>query len=540
MNTLTVRRPDVLKKRILGLTSYFRSAQESLLPSFVLSENKINPQYHIEYVEMSDHQFLDYAKERATEIKREPKKKATGAEANKGILKVSSSYRTFTRAKCNFSFPSEIPRPMPPGFNPEKDVGANILDNINDENDLDAGDIEDNQALKQVSGEYERAINRALADLKDGEARYLSREGLAQCSPKFAKILENITNVDNSGLHLVYSAFRTLEGIGILKLILEANGFVEFKLKKTGDIWSIENSELPDYATKPKFVLYTGTETAEEKEVIRNIYNSNWDFVPATLADKLREMYAKTRKKPVSPGGENNYYGEIIKIIMITSSGAEGINLENTRFVHIVEPYWHMVRVDQVVGRARRICSHKNLPEPLRTIKVFLYMSKFSDKQKFSGENVGIMNRDTSRLKKVTKGAKMGENAITTDETLFETAVIKDRLTKQLLKSVKESSVDCSVYDNSKEGVVCYTYGHATSNEFGAFPNYEEDRYVREGTDVAKRKVKVRALTLNRTKYAHNTETGDLYNYKAYKEDKKVILVGRVAYVRDKPVFVEI
>ena len=59
---------------------------------------------------------------------------------------------------------------------------------------------------------------------------------------------------------------------------------------------------------------------------------------------------------------DNNYYGEIIKLMMITSSGAEGINLRNTRFVHVVEPYWHMVRVEQVVGRARRICSHQDLP----------------------------------------------------------------------------------------------------------------------------------------------------------------------------------
>ena len=111
MNTFNVQRTDVLSKRILGLTSYFRSAQESLLPKFVLSDNTINPQLHIEYVEMSDHQFVDYAKERAIEIKREPKKKKTNEEQNKGLFKVSGTYRTFTRAKCNFSFPDELPRP---------------------------------------------------------------------------------------------------------------------------------------------------------------------------------------------------------------------------------------------------------------------------------------------------------------------------------------------------------------------------------------------------------------------------------------------
>ena len=42
--------------------------------------------------------------------------------------------------------------------------------------------------------------------------------------------------------------------------------------------------------------------------------------------------------------------GEIIKVIMITAAGAEGISLKNTRYVHIMEPYWHPVRTDQVIG----------------------------------------------------------------------------------------------------------------------------------------------------------------------------------------------
>lgn len=532
MDTLKVQRPDVLKKRILGLTSYFRSAQESLLPSFVISDvpNAINPQYHIEYVEMSDHQFIDYAKERATEIAREPKVKKTGADANKEALKVSGSYRTFTRAKCNFAFPAEIPRPMPPAFEPGKNIAANEFDNINDDNSLDdnGDDADEIEPTKQLSGEYEREIQKALADLKAAGDRFLTPDGLNTCSPKFAKILANLKDPENLGLHLVYSAFRTLEGVGVLKLILEANGFAEFKLKKMDDTWTIVESEDPADKAKPKFVLYTGTETAEEKEIIRNVYNSNWEFVPATIVEKLRETNA------------NNYYGEIIKIIMITSSGAEGINLENTRFVHIVEPYWHMVRVDQVVGRARRICSHKNLPEKLRTIKVFLYMSKFSDKQKFSGENVGIMNRDTSRLVKVAKGAKTGETSITTDESLFEIAVIKDRLTKQLLKSVKESSVDCEVYDNKKEGLVCYTYGRATSNEFGAFPTYGEDRNVREGTDVAKKSVKIGTIIIKGKKYAHNTFTDELYDFEEYKKSKATDVVGMLRFEDDEPVLIRV
>lgn len=530
MDSLTLQRPDVLKKRILGLTSYFRSAQESLLPQFVLSTNPLNPNYHIEYVEMSDYQLNDYAAERMAELERESRpKKQTKAAQNEELLKTSGSYRTFTRAKCNFSFPEEIPRPTPPNIFDEKHaLRAEELDNILDDNELDAEPNMDvakakaNASVKET-GEYEKQIQRALADLKAAGDRYLTPTALQKYSPKFAKILANIQDPENRGLHLIYSSFRTLEGVGILKLVLEANGFAEFKLKKVGDVWSIKEHDDAADATKPKFVLYTGTETAEEKEIIRNIYNSNWEFVPGNITAKLRETH------------ENNFYGELIRMIMITSSGAEGINLENTRFVHIVEPYWHMVRIDQVVGRARRICSHKNLPEDMRTIKVFLYMSKFSSKQKTDGKNVGIMIADVSRINTPPAGAKTGEYSITTDETLFEIAVIKDRLTKQLLKSVKESSVDCKVYDNSKEGLACYTYGYTTSKEFGAFPTYEEDRYVREGTDVAVKEVAIDKLVIGKKTYAHNTQTDELYNYAKYKKDQTVVVVGKLKYVNGEP-----
>ena len=81
--------------------------------------------------------------------------------------------------------------------------------------------------------------------------------------------------------------------------------------------------------SKPSFALYTGTESVEEKEIIRNVFNGDWDKVPSSLSSQLREKNI------------NNNLGEIIKILMITSSGSEGITLKNTRYVHIMEPYWH-------------------------------------------------------------------------------------------------------------------------------------------------------------------------------------------------------
>ena len=39
----------------------------------------------------------------------------------------------------------------------------------------------------------------------------------------------------------------------------------------------------PEDAGKPTFALYTGSETAEEKEIIRNIFNSDWKKITKTL-----------------------------------------------------------------------------------------------------------------------------------------------------------------------------------------------------------------------------------------------------------------
>ena len=56
-------------------------------------------------------------------------------------------------------------------------------------------------------------------------------------------------------------------------MILLKNGFGEFKIKKTGESWNIVEDE--ENEKKPKFVLYTGTETAEEKEIIRKRVDIN-------------------------------------------------------------------------------------------------------------------------------------------------------------------------------------------------------------------------------------------------------------------------
>ena len=51
---------------------------------------------------------------------------------------------------------------------------------------------------------------------------------------------------------------------------------------------------------------------------------------------------------------DNNKYGGIIDLILISSTGAEGLDLKNIRHIHIMEPYWNWGRISQIEARGVR------------------------------------------------------------------------------------------------------------------------------------------------------------------------------------------
>ena len=82
------------------------------------------------------------------------------------------------------------------------------------------------------------------------------------------------------------------------------------------------------------------------------------------------------RKKNMAAfNDKTNKFGEQIQIMIISGAGAEGISLTCVRQVHILEPYWNYVRINQVFGRAIRLKSHVDLPPDERNVEEYLYLS---------------------------------------------------------------------------------------------------------------------------------------------------------------------
>ena len=105
----------------------------------------------------------------------------------------------------------------------------------------------------------------------------------------FLSILSRVLDSNLVGSHLIYSQFRTLEGIGILSLVLNTNGFAQFRISKTGGEWRLNIK--PEDMNKPKYIFYTGTELPEEKEILRNIFNSNWDALDTPETNSLKREF---------------------------------------------------------------------------------------------------------------------------------------------------------------------------------------------------------------------------------------------------------
>tara|TARA_Y100000741_G_scaffold44888_1_gene31087 strand:+ start:12581 stop:15838 length:3258 start_codon:yes stop_codon:yes gene_type:complete len=474
----TIKNSNLFKRRIAGLSSFFKSPQEQLMPSY-------NPDTDFKIVKlyMSKHQLKIYEssrKEERNEEKRNAKKRAKDIYSDV-YQDTTSTYRISSRSNCNFVFPDNIHKPIPSDTKGDREV---------DNDDL----VEDYESSDK---KYQAMLQYTLNSIKEDAHNLLSPEGLEIYSPKYHAILKHIKNPTHKGLHLLYSDFKTLEGTGIFKLVLLQNGFVEFKIHKNkSNIWILDME--PDDIGKPAFISYTGDEDDTTKEIYRNVYNSLWDKVPITIVEQLTK------------NASNNFYGDIIKLFMITRAGAEGITLKNCRYVHIMEPYWHPVRMKQVIGRARRICSHQDLYESERNVTVFLYLMTFSDEQIASSISTELQLKDRSSIDNKT--------LLTTDEYIYEKSNLKDQINNEFINAVKESAIDCNLHrsKNSTDSYTCYSFINPSIDSFLFAPSIKNDELdsIREQNEVIK-DMKATMVELDGKKYAM-TEDFKVYNYDSF------------------------
>jgi hypothetical protein len=200
---------------------------------------------------------------------------------------------------------------------------------------------------------------------------HLQMKNIQKYSVKFCKIIHKINKAE--GPVFIYSNFKEEGGIKSFIKFLEYHGWKNYLVYGIG---------------RKRFCIWTGEETQKVKDEIKYVYNN-----------------------------KTNENGEDIKIILGTPSIKEGISLLRVQQVHILEPYWNMSRLMQIMGRAFRFCSHKDLPKNKRNVSVYLYLATYH-----------------------------GEKTI--DSYIWNIAKKKNLVIKQFEKTLKEVAFDCEIFYN--------------------------------------------------------------------------------------------
>lgn len=105
-----------------------------------------------------------------------------------------------------------------------------------------------------------------------------------------------------------------------------------------------------------------------------------------------------------------NRNGDLLKVVLITKAASEGVDLKNVRQIHIMDPWWNLNRIEQIIGRGIRLCSHKDLPFEKRNAQIFLYTSDIGETETVDHYIYRFAEKKAKRIGKVTRILK--ENSI--------------------------------------------------------------------------------------------------------------------------------
>lgn len=426
---------NTFQRRILGLTSYYTFDPRQFAKEII----------HYEDIRMSEQQQIVYDFFNKIEN-----------QINKNGLR-NTMYKSLTRQASNFAFPSVhgidgLKRPRPGDFKISEKEDEKILrgkDKKDDEEKNNKKKAYKDQLNKFIFATKEYFLEEIEKDKKKGFTDYIKIlkefsnlseknsisdifdknivdnekcpkliSALYDCSPKYLALVINL--LKSKGPAIVYTNYVKMEGVEMIKTYLELLGFIKYK---------------------------------------KNLVNS--DHAGFRYAEFHGDIDPKERYEAVNAMNDpENIHGDIVKVIFITSAGAEGISLKNIRQCHIMEPHWNESRITQVIGRGNRLCSHRMLPLKERILEVFRYKS-------------------------------ISINGESTDEYIERTAKYKEEINKSFLNAIKEAAVDCELNYNINKHVdknlKCFKFNDSSflDNPVQAFnPNIYQDLKMNNGSNT--------------------------------------------------------
>ena len=271
-----------------------------------------------------------------------------------------------------------------------RNIGTQIS-NVVYYNDEGGYDFKDNFGQRGFEKTFNSRISRKSKKCRynDEGNQIFSYENIKSYSSKIHTILENMLKHTTEGIIFIYSDY-IFSGILPMAIALEHIGFEK----------------------------YNGENILESSERITPI---GYNLKPLTKENKKKAKYiVLTGDKSLSPNNEkerkdslnyNNINGENIKVILGNSVTSEGMDFKNIREIHVLDPWYHLYKIEQIIGRGIRYCSHSYHPKEKQNVTVYLHTSLVDYEHESIDTNTYLIaEKKASEIGEIEKILK--ENAI--------------------------------------------------------------------------------------------------------------------------------
>jgi len=332
--------------------------------------------------------------------------------------------------------------------------------------------------LQLIKYDYRSKTNVYDIDFND-----FKESNIERLSSKFHKLLQNIKK--SPGPIFIYSNYKE-KGIFMIASMLLKNGiniFPSRKDDKTNPLFSPKFKSKRSRPLKRNQICAICTNKMDGEHKGHKFSPMLFDFIIGQTTEEVQTLIKSTFNDP------SNAQGQRLKIIIGSSVLKEGVSFFRVRQLHVMEPWHNKSRLDQVVGRGLRHCSHKDLKPEDRNIELFMYCSvldkeynykKESEKKQITKQmETFFKNDDQSKVPieyaKPTK--KGGEPLLSYDAIMYKRAEVLDYYIKQVAMILKRNAFDCSLNQelNIKTLPKDEQYVCATFDEKEDFELTEED-----------------------------------------------------------------
>ena len=205
----------------------------------------------------------------------------------------------------------------------------------------------------------------------DKDLRIFSPSRIGDYSSKIKSICNSIVSEDGTvseGIILIYSQYID-GGLIPVALALEEMGFTR-------------------YGDGAKSLFKTPPVEPVDARTMKPRVNKKDNFMPAKYimitGDSRLSPNNDYEVKAVT--NDDNKDGYKIKVVLISQAGSEGVDFKCLRQVHIIDPWYNMNRIEQIIGRGVRNSSHKNLEFEKRNVELFIYGTILENKEEESAD----------------------------------------------------------------------------------------------------------------------------------------------------------